>query len=609
MSNIRFRTILVTVGLTVISLLPLSWYFLRHLNAFAGYDWDWFFSHYEAVRQSILVYHQFPWWNPWSTGGIPLFADPQVGVVSITTMMVLIFGTVWGVKLSLVLHYGLGLWGMYFLIRRLQRQPSRTIPWLLSVLWIYSGFTIFHSIAGHVSFWQYLLAPWGLLTVLVRRRKFWWLRAGVFWGLYVLAVPHYIVVQVAVLVIPILGYELLRLQKSQRRKFLVNVAMVGLIVLVISGSRVWYASVYVHQFVRGQLIEPISNLAVALFAFFQHEIIDPEVMKKLANWEYHSFVGISFAIFFITAFVFEIRNSARMLWYNIRTTWPRRLHQLPRTSAPSSQTSGQSRFWLFVVIGLCCTIIAFGPFARYAPYRLLQHLPFFSIMQVPTRWFGWSVFFAILAAGTAVIPKPKILQLFLIGAAMEVVIGNISFQPNVFLYRVSAGQLPQTSTFQQYSYYPGPLTHTSNMFFAMRNGYGEIRSYEPVIDYNFFRPTHRCGINEGCPLSTGGAVTTWSPNVIIVQGQPGDVVHVNSNDSTGWLLNDRKMNTTTKVFDNTKDISATLPSDGRITLRYSPTFAWAIYASLFMAALLAVLEIVVTIRLRGEHKTALKKSD
>jgi hypothetical protein len=54
-------------------------------------DWAYFLQIYEAARLSILEYHQFPWWNPWNLGGVPLYANPQFGLVSIQMPLVLLF--------------------------------------------------------------------------------------------------------------------------------------------------------------------------------------------------------------------------------------------------------------------------------------------------------------------------------------------------------------------------------------------------------------------------------------------------------------------------------------------------------------------------------------
>lgn len=45
--------------------------------AFVNGDFDYFLQNYEAIRKTILEYHQFPWWNPWSGGGVATICQPS----------------------------------------------------------------------------------------------------------------------------------------------------------------------------------------------------------------------------------------------------------------------------------------------------------------------------------------------------------------------------------------------------------------------------------------------------------------------------------------------------------------------------------------------------
>lgn len=588
----------IVIGCTLVVLAPLAWYFLQNINAFGGHDWDWFFSHYEAVRQSIVVYHQFPWWNPWSAGGAPLFIDPQVGVFSITTVFVLVFGTLWGIKLSLLAHYALGFWGMYMLLRRLQRQPSRSIPLLLSVLWIYSGFTIFHSIAGHVSFLQYLLAPFGIIVLLYRDASYWWLRAGIFWGIFILGVPHYIVIQLLVVLVPLCCFELVRCPRDERKKLLRDGALFGMLVLMICGPRVWASATYLQQFPRQNLIETVTNIYVYIVALFHTESISGEANKHLPNWEYYAFVGISFALYYCIVLFQELRKNIVSLWLVVA----KKISGFAKISTFKTVESvpDQQRFWFYFLLGFVCMVIGFGPFSPYAPYTLIQKLPLLSTLQVPTRWFGWSVFFGIIAAGCAVIPKPKIIQLLLIGAIAECIFANLIIQPDAFSYSSTAQQLPHTSTFEQYSGYPGPLTGLNNMYFALRNGYGEVRAYEPIISYDVNRPTDRCGINEGCPFISGGTIVSWSPNRLALQGVPGQRVHLNMNNSVAWRVNNRPIAATKNIFDNTQDVSFVFPTNGKAILTFMPSYRWSMYASLCVAGASSIVLMSLALRRRKQ---------
>src|SRR5262249_17856797 len=71
-----------------------------------------------AARRSILVYGQFPWWDPWTRGGYPLAANPLCGVFSVAMPLVLAFGTQHGLALAT---------GACFL---LAAEGARRLAWL-----------------------------------------------------------------------------------------------------------------------------------------------------------------------------------------------------------------------------------------------------------------------------------------------------------------------------------------------------------------------------------------------------------------------------------------------------------------------------------------------
>src|SRR5580658_4865348 len=64
-------------------------------------DWVWYaYPWADTLRYSILRYHQFPWWNPWSMAGQPFFAEPLTAVLMPDTLFILAFGSVAGLKLA-----------------------------------------------------------------------------------------------------------------------------------------------------------------------------------------------------------------------------------------------------------------------------------------------------------------------------------------------------------------------------------------------------------------------------------------------------------------------------------------------------------------------------
>ena len=86
--------------ITVLSLAPPI---MRHPDGLGFADWDFVLDKFEALRRTILIWGQFPWWNPWSRGGFPLAAEPQIGAVSMATPLVLALGTTIGLRLAAIL--------------------------------------------------------------------------------------------------------------------------------------------------------------------------------------------------------------------------------------------------------------------------------------------------------------------------------------------------------------------------------------------------------------------------------------------------------------------------------------------------------------------------
>ena len=102
-------------------------------------DFSFFAQGLEAIRISLLEYHQFPWWNPWVSGGVPLYANPQFGLFSIQTALTLIIGPVMALKLTIVLFTVLGYITMYLLLTRYFKVASLQST-LLSLIWIFCSF-------------------------------------------------------------------------------------------------------------------------------------------------------------------------------------------------------------------------------------------------------------------------------------------------------------------------------------------------------------------------------------------------------------------------------------------------------------------------------------
>ena len=142
-----FNVVFVSLLFLIISLIFLSDIF-HNINNIGIVDWDFSFEIYAMAKRTILTYHQIPFWNPYIDGGGPFLANPNWGqFLSLTLIPVLVFGEVVGVKISILAHLLIGIFGMYLLsIYYKLKNPISLLPPFIFML---SGFYILHLTTGH----------------------------------------------------------------------------------------------------------------------------------------------------------------------------------------------------------------------------------------------------------------------------------------------------------------------------------------------------------------------------------------------------------------------------------------------------------------------------
>lgn len=126
-------------------------------GSFGIQDWDQNFAWNEFTRVSILNYGQFPQWNPYRCGGLPHFGNPEIGVVSLQTLLVLLLGTLAGIKASIVLYVSIGFFGFYIYARQ---KLGTGASILAALLYAFSGITSSFLSTGMVVFIVFAFIPY-----------------------------------------------------------------------------------------------------------------------------------------------------------------------------------------------------------------------------------------------------------------------------------------------------------------------------------------------------------------------------------------------------------------------------------------------------------------
>lgn len=504
----------------------------------AGFDWDYFFTYYEAMRRTIVHFHQFPWWNPWVAGGVPWFGDPQVGLVSLQTPLVLLFGTVWGLKLAALVYFVVGFWGMYLLLRELKTEFW--VRLLLSYVWVGSTFVTFHFFAGHYTFLLYLLSPWLFwLALRARQGLRWAIGLGAVFGFFISSAPHYMAVQALVILAGWLVVEWLLAddKKSLARRLL---AALGL-GLILAAPKLYFSYQYISQFASDSGNQAVSSWRVVIHALAgSGQRPTMPGFGHLEWWEYSSYLGLGAVLAYVIALAWLVAEAVR------RRRW----------------SLGLS----FALVAVFLIIIGWGPFAHWSPYYLLTRLPVLKNMQVPSRWWGWSLFFMVLAISQLRRWRPLVIGLLTL-AIIELAVTQPLYQ--IFRYR-HPSILPSAQPFEQWDSWPAGVPGSSNMYQALISNYGEIRAYEPIIGRDAFRPTARCGINYGCQLVRGPArLLSWSPNRIVLARTGLGPIELNANPSSYWLVNGRRQFVHAKVTEPDQKFVITDPA-AQIIVQINP---------------------------------------
>ena len=139
----------------------------RHPEASGWGDWQWFHHMWEAGRVAIQRWHEVPLFDPHHCGGVPLWGNPQAQVFAPTyLMLVLPFGTTIGHKLFVVFHCAVGIAGTYVFARR-ELKLTELASTFAAIVFTTSGYFAWHGAGGHATFLAFYYGP--LLIVCWRR--------------------------------------------------------------------------------------------------------------------------------------------------------------------------------------------------------------------------------------------------------------------------------------------------------------------------------------------------------------------------------------------------------------------------------------------------------
>lgn len=528
---------------------------------FHGEDWDYFAQAYQAARQTILHYHQFPWWNPWSVGGEPLFANQQFGLFSLPMLLVLIFGTVPGLHYSVGIFFLLGFWGMYTLLKRVGAAGT-LLPVLLSYLWVFSSFNVWHIGGGHFTFTMYLVAPWAIWLVLEIYKPWRWLWFGIVVAAMINTAAHYLTIETIMICVIVAVFKIFHevyVNKITSIKKTFHILRpylyASLVIFILSAFKLVYALQFSKEYPKVEPLDPPESLSLLFASLLFRHLAVPSQLSVAApyGWgEYADYFGVlTLGLFGY----FVIRSFER-----IRTL---RIHQ-----------------WLLLGATCLAILLTLGSFSSLSPFTLMHHLPILQQMRVPSRFICWFAFGVILLL--AHLPRKPVFYILLTVSCVDVFAANFSI--------LNTPQKPymqpinMSRQFEQHEFYHtnpalgqiGILNQENlRLLRTTEQNQGEIYGYEPSLnigEYYYLPGTTRCGLEEGCNfvISGNATVTKWTPNQISLHRTAKGPIKINMNPGKVWTVNNKHIYKYSKILELQNDFVINDPS-ATINIHFSPT--------------------------------------
>lgn len=541
--------------------LPIVIYYLPLLltgNKEAPGDPDYYFALYEGFRKSVLIYHQFPWWDPYISGGVPLFGNIQFGLISISSPLVLLFGAPMGLKLSLLLYGFIAFFGMKrLLVRYFQSAEVRAIA--LAYVFTFCGFFAARAYMGHFTFPLAAFTPWVIYYYLYIHERYAWIKFALVLGLFVDTAPHYTLIMTAYLLVILFVIETVRLRRSkdelslvvaQRRERFTALAKAAGLLIIVTGYRLYYVYDFFKDYKRALDIstEKFTTIQSGLLAIWGSPNFVTANNRGLTwGWgEIETYIGIG------TFFAICLILLAWGLYYrkNIKKQFSRSIT-------------------LMVIIFFGFFALGMGDFSKIAPYRLAQILPLFSAMRVATRWIFWDAcLILIILAAYRGLRFARTITFLCVLAAIELlityptIISQAYFMPT-YQYRSATASFYQEkyNRVPRASYANNPALKKEwwfdqNLYESTQNNIGEPLASDSLLYKTYLGATYRCIYlpnRAPCPfvITNNARITYWSPNHIkLMRTGPGEI-KLDMNPGVGWRINN------TYPFSADKSVTAT----------------------------------------------------
>jgi len=480
-------------------------------------DWDQFCFFDEVPRKTILEYRQFPLWNPYTHGGRPLLANPQVSFTRPTFIFTLVFGCVVGLKIEAVVMMLVGLLGMWLLARHYRLKPKAAA--LSAATFAFSSYFMLHIAAGHVMFFTWFLLPYVFLffvKALEQKAMRPLIFAAIFLALILIGGGAvYTFVPLTAYLLVYAGVEALRERKI--RPF-VCLIIVVLLSLGIGAFKVFPMLEYLNDHPRltntTDFTPPSALLQV--FAGQNQSMSAHNFQGQGWQWyEYGAYTGVLPLTLAIAGLLIRRRRDAVSI----------------------------------AVAGACATLVSMGGLSIPTVWHFLHKLPFIGSMHIPSRFFILSVFTIALLAGFACqtfeqrFAKNPLKKALLFLVVLIAIINVVAFsrQPLLNAFPNEPRPVSPNEGFRQFlDLDPRRSDAFSSMHDNLRENKGTINGYDLIPHAVYALWPGRKDYRGEIFLEGDGTASyaSWSPNMLVTRVSATNATRLvlNQNYGPGWIV-------------------------------------------------------------------------
>ena len=560
-SAFKGEALRVALGSLVFAL-TFAWPILGHLGQFGAFhDWEFASELQWVPYYTVVHFHQFPLWNPYKCGGMPMFGNPQSRILTPFFLIHLLVGPILGLQLEIILHLAIGWSGGYLLGRSL--GLGRLACLVCASVFPASSWFYLHIAEGHAVFLPIMYLPWiaALFCIGVYQKKLvpaavaGLLIALIFWegGLYV---AIFAMILIASIVPPMMltRWSFWPLWAG----FLVAVFMGGF-----AAIKLLPAIDVFHMYPRGITGgEGNSWSVIQICLFSRNQDILRSGPGSFGFQEYGAYISIPFIVLGLLGMVYDWRRP------------------LP-----------------WIISSLLFLEIARGDVGNHSLWVLMRSAPFFggmlTAMRLPSRFLGPLVLpVSVLAAFGAELLSNKFRGWGQWFAAALLVAGLLDAflvgPPNLkLIFRDATRPLTKSYQFRQMRQLGAKL----NMTYVAEANMGALECYEYADIKTHAKGYDQPGYQGEQYLVGPGTVqlTRWTPNALNynVDTPTPTVLIVNQNYERGWHLADGSG----EVYSDDGLIGVRLPAGKqRLRLAYlSNSFRLGVLISLLTLAAMVVL--------------------